>query len=309
MSDLTGALTDYLSLRRSLGYKLERGGRVLSEFVDYLEATGAETVTVEAAVAWATLTPNPESSWRAQRLGLVRGFARYLHVTVDQRHQIPPAGLIPRGRGRPAPCLFSHDDVARLMAAARTLSSPLRAATAETFIGLLAVSGLRVAEGIRLDADDVDVDSGVLAVRNSKAGKSRDVPLHDSTSNALSIYAALRDRTFPRPMQPSFFVSTTGTRLRSSNLGALFGGLATQAALSPHPVPQGRPRLGDLRHSFAVQTLTDWHTAGVDVEPRLPLLSTYMGHARPASTYWYLSASPELLASAAARLQPIGVSS
>ena len=308
MSDLTGALTDYLSLRRSLGYKLERAGRVLSEFVDYLEATGAEAVTVEAAVAWATLTPNPESSWRAQRLGLVRGFARYLHVTVDQRHEIPPAGLIPRGRGRPAPCLLSHDDVARLMAAARTLSSPLRAATAETFIGLLAVSGLRVAEGIRLDVEDVDVDSGVLAVRNSKAGKSRDVPLHDSTTHALSIYAALRDKTFPRPMQPSFFVSTTGTRLRSSNLGALFGGLATRAGL---PARRGRrrPRLGDLRHSFAVQTLTDWHTAGVDVEPRLPLLSTYMGHARPASTYWYLSASPELLASAAARLQPIGVSS
>ncbi|MDK1011575.1 MAG: hypothetical protein QGM48_11020, partial [Actinomycetota bacterium] len=128
MSDLPNALADYLALRRSLGYKLVRGGQVLAEFVDYLEGCGVETVTVEAAVAWATLTPNPESSWRAQRLGLVRGFARYLHVTVDQRHQIPPVGLIPRGQGRLAPCLLSHDDVARLMAAARTLSSPLRAA-------------------------------------------------------------------------------------------------------------------------------------------------------------------------------------
>ncbi len=309
MSVLSNALTDYLALRRSLGYKLERAGRVLANFVDYLEATGTEVVTVEAAVVWATLTPNPESSWRAQRLGIVRGFARYLHVTVDQRHQVPPGGLIPRGQGRRAPRLFSVDDVARLMAAARTLSSPLRAATTETFIGLLAVSGLRVAEGIRLDVDHVDLDSAVLTVHDSKAGKSRDVPLHDTTSHALGVYAALRNRTFRRPVQPSFFVSTTGTRLRSSNLGAVFKGLLTQAALSPHPVSQGPPRLGDLRHSFATQTLADWHAAGVDVEPRLPLLSTYMGHARPASTYWYLSASPELLAAAAARLQPIGVSS
>ncbi len=308
MSDLSNALADYLALRRSLGYKLERAGQVLSEFVDYLEGTGAETVTVEAAVVWATLTPNPESSWRAQRLGLVRGFARYLHVTVDQRHQVPPQGLIPRGQKRPAPCLLSHDDVARLMAAARSLSSPLRAATAETFIGLLAVSGLRVAEGIRLDVDDVDLDSAVLAVRNSKAGKSRDVPLHDSTSNALAAYAALRDRIFARRVQPSFFVTTTGTRLHSSNLGAVFGELLAQAGI-PTRRGQRHPRLGDLRHSFATQTLTDWHTAGVDVESRLPLLSTYLGHARPSSTYWYLSASPELLAAAATRLPPIGAHS
>ncbi len=308
MSDLTGALADYLALRRSLGYKLERAGRVLSEFVDYLDDAGAETVTVEAAVVWATLTPNPESSWRAQRLGLVRGFARYLHVTVDQRHQIPPQGLIPRGQGRPAPFLLSHDDVTRLMAAARTLSSPLRAATVETFIGLLAVSGLRVAEGIRLDIDDVDLGSAVLAVRDSKSGTSRDVPLHDSTCNALGAYAELRDRTFPRPIQPSFFVSATGTRLQSSNLGGVFRKLLTRAEI---PTRQSRrhPRLGDLRHSFATQTLTDWHTAGVDVEARLPLLSTYMGHAKPSSTYWYLSASPELLAAAAARLPPIGAHS
>ena len=308
MSDLSNALGDYLELRRSLGYKLERAGQVLSEFVDCLEDAGAETVTVEAAVAWATLTPNPESSWRAQRLGLVRGFARYLHVTVDQRHQVPPTGLIPRGQTRPAPRLLSHDDVVRLMAAARMLSSPLRAATLETFIGLLAVSGLRVAEGIRLDVDDIDPDSAMLTVCNSKAGKSRDVPLHDSTSNALSAYAALRDRTFPRPVQPSFFVSTTGTRLRSSNLGAVFGELVTRSGLLERP-GQRHPRLGDLRHSFAVQTLTDWHSAGIEVEPRLPLLSTYLGHARPSSTYWYLSASPELLAAAAARLSPIGVHS
>lgn len=308
MSALSDALVDYLALRRSLGYKLERGGPVLAQFVDHLDGLGQQFVTVDAAVGWATLTPNPDSSWRAQRLGLVRGFARYLHLTVDSTHEVPPPGLIPRGKGRPGPYLFSVDDVTRLMAAARTLSLPLRAATVETFIGLLTVSGLRVAEGIRLNVDDVDLGSSVLAVRYSKAGKSRDVPLHPSTSQALGVYAALRDRVFPHPRQPSFFVSGAGTRLRSSNLGAVFRGLVAQAELLPRP---GRryPTLGDLRHSYATQTIADWHAASVDVEAQLPLLSTYMGHARPASTYWYLSASPELLAAAAARLQPIGVSS
>lgn len=308
MSVLSEALGDYLALRHSLGYKLERGAQVLAQFVDYIDGLGAEVVTVEAAVSWAALTPNPDSSWRAQRLGLVRGFTRYLQLTVDQRHQVPPTGLIPRGQGRRAPFLFSVNEVTRLMAAARKLSSPLRAATTETFIGLLAVSGLRVAEGICLDVDDVGLGSATLTVRNSKAGRTRHVPLHHSTVQALTAYANIRRHIFPRPVQPSFFVSTVGTRLRSSNLGALFKQLVNQAEV---PFPPGRrsARLGDLRHSFATQTLTDWHTAGVDVEAKLPLLSTYMGHARPASTYWYLSASPQLLAAAAARLQPIGVSS
>lgn len=307
MSGLRQALGDYVALRRSLGYKLTRASQVLDQFVDHLEALGEDVVTVEAAVSWAMQTSNPESRWRADRLTMVRGFARYLHVVVDDAHEIPPSGLISRGRGRPAPFLFSDNDVVALMAAARQVPTVLRAATIETFIGLLASTGLRVSEGIRLDADDVNVDAGMVHVRHSKADKSRDVPISASTATALDAYARRRDAAFVRPRQPSFFVTTTGTRLHAGNLGDLFASLLGPAGLAERTTKDRRPRLGGLRHSFAVNTLADWHRCGVDVEARLPLLSTYLGHATPSSTYWYLSASPELLAAAATRLAPIGI--
>lgn len=293
-------LEEYLALRRALGYRLQRAGRLLADFVASLEEAGAEHVTIEAAVRWAMLAPNPDSCWRAQRLGVVRGFARYLHAG-DERHEVPPPGLIHPGRRRPAPFLFSPTDVVVLMAAARGLRSPLQAATVETVIGLLAVSGLRVGEVVRLDRGDADITRGVLAVRSSKLGKSRDVPLHASTSEALGTYLLRRDALFPQPSSPALFISTTGTRLRTGNLGEVFARLVEHAGLAAQAGRDG-PRLGGLRHSFAVDTLADWHLADLDVGARLPVLSTYLGHASPASTYWYLSASPSLLAAAARRL-------
>ena len=301
MSELSAALDEYLALRRSLGYKLERASRLLADFVAYLDATSGRHITVETALAWAVLAPNPDSVWRAQRLGMVRGFARYLHA-IDPGHQIPPTGLVPRGRGRPTPFLFSNDQITAVLAAARKLRSPLRAATVQTVIGLMAVSGLRVREVIHLDNDDVDLAAGLLTVRNSKAGKSRVLPLHPSVVAALGTYAQLRERLCPRPRAASFFISTAGTRLRSGNLGAAFAEVLERAGL-PARVARRGPRLGDLRHSFAVQTLLDWYLAGEEVPPRLPALSAYLGHVSPASTYWYLSASPELLAAAAGRLE------
>jgi integrase len=300
MSAVAMALDEYLTLRRSLGYKLERAGELLVDFVAYLERAGADHVTVELAVSWAMRAANPDSCWRAQRLGVVRCFARYLHA-VDPQHQVPPPGLLPRGERRPAPFLFSKADIVALMAAARQLRSPLQALTIEALIGLLAVTGLRVGEVIRLDGGDLDVAQGVLVVRNSKLGRSRHVPLHASTAEALRAYLRRRDGLFPRPISPALFISTTGTRLRAGNLRSVFVELLVRAGLPPRAGRRG-PRIGDLRHSFAVQTLLDWHLADLDVHPRLPVLSTYLGHVSPASTYWYLSASPPLLAAAARRL-------
>lgn len=300
MSDLAAALSDYLSLRRSLGYKMERAGEVLAGFVAHLDLMGCDHVSVETAVAWATLPANPDSPWRAQRLGMVRSFARYLHA-LDPAHEVPPPGLVPPGPGRPVPFLFSDNEVVALMAAARRLRNPLRAATLETVVGLLAVSGLRVGEAIRLDCNDVDVEQGALRVRNSKAGRSRVVPLHPSTVEALGAYGARRDELFPKPSAPSFFISTTGTRLRSGSLRQAFGEVLPAAGLPR--IGRCGPRLGGLRHSFAVSTMVDWHRAGAEVGANLPLLSTYLGHVSPASTYWYLSASPHLLAAAADRLE------
>jgi integrase len=299
MTPLAAALDDYLTLRRSLGYKLQRAGRVLTTFVAHLEQAGQRHVTVESALAWATSSATACPRWQAQQLGIARGFARYLHAR-DPRHQIPPTGLLPRRQERPSmPWLCSPEDLIRLIAAAGTLRSPLRAATMQTLIGLLAVTGLRVGEAIGLDREDVDLDQGVLLVADFK-GKSRRVPLHPSTVTALQAYATRRDGLLPHPASTAFLISTTGTRLHSSNLGLAFAETVRRADLGPAP-GQPRPRLGALRHSFAVHTLQDWHRAELDVERSLPLLSAYLGHASPASTYWYLHASPQLLAAAAWR--------
>ncbi len=299
MSPLAASLDEYLGLRRSLGYKLERAGELLADFVASAERAGADHVTVEGAVEWALRAEDTGSSWRAQRLGVVRGFARYLHA-IDPDHQVPPAGLLPRGR-RPAPFLYAEADIASLMAAARRLRTPLRAATMETLIGLAAVTGLRVGELLRLDRADLNVETDVLTVRNTKLGRSRHVPLHPTPTESLVAYGLRRDELFPRPIGDALFISTAGTRLRSGNLQAAFAEVVDLAGL---PTPQGQngPRLGNMRHSFAVQTMLDWHTDQADVGPLLPVLSTYLGHVSPASTYWYLSASPPLLAAAARRL-------
>lgn len=167
------------------------------------------------------------------------------------------------------------------------------------------MTGLRVGEAIRLDRDDVDLERGLLLVRNSKGGKSRELPLHASTVEALRKYSLRRDQLLPEPRIASFFISRSGTRLLSSNLGMFFNEVLRHAGLPPHKRGQG-PRLGDMRHSFAVNTLTSWHVAGVEVEPRLPLLSSFLGHINPASTYWYLSAGEELLNAAARRLDQLG---
>ena len=300
MNTLLESLEDYLRLRRSLGYKLERTGEVLANFVAFSHNAGAERICTEIAVSWALCSPNPDSAWRAGRLGAVRGFARYLHA-LDPRHEVPPPRLIPRGVGRPATWIFTSDQVAALMSAARRLRSPLQAATLETVVGLLWATGLRVGEAVRLDTNDLDTTVGVLTVRESKNGRSRVVPIDPSTTEALRTYVAVRDRLRPVAAANSLFVSTVGRRLRTGNLAVAFASVVELAGLPARHDRVG-PRLGALRHSFAVQTLLEWHTANLDVGPLVPRLSTYMGHVNPASTYWYLSTSPELLAAAAARL-------
>lgn len=300
MSDLRVELDHYLAIRRSLGFKLRRAELLLADFVRYLGANGSDTITTENAFAWATLPPNGGLSWWGQRLSVVRSFARHLHV-IDPAHEVPPAGLLPARTHRATPYLYSDADIAALMAAARQLRSPLRAATLETLVGVLAVTGLRIGEALRLDRDDVDLAAGVLRVRDTKFGKSRDVPLHASTVDALSSYARVRDRLCPCPVGPSFFVSTTGTRLLYCSAHLAWLELVRRAGLQPRSA-KCRPRPHDVRHSFAVRTLLGWYRDGGDVAARLPLLSTYLGHVDPAATYWYLSAAPELLSLVAARL-------
>ncbi|MGH2759980.1 MAG: tyrosine-type recombinase/integrase [Actinomycetota bacterium] len=200
------------------------------------------------------------------------------------------------------PYLYTEDEVRRLIAAASTLHSPLRRTTFQTLLGLLWVSGMRVGETLRLDGDDVDLGHAVLVVRDSKFGKSREIPVHETTTAAMHAYAKRRDELCPQASSPAFFVSLAGTRLRYDNFHLTFLGLVRDAGITRRSAAC-RPRPHDLRHSFAVRTLIDWYRDGGSVESRLPQLSTYLGHVHPANTYWYLSAAPELLGLAAKRLE------
>ena len=300
MIDLRQAARDYITVRRALGSWLQRHPRLLENFVAYLEAAGATTITTELALSWATLPgDDAHPAYLSNRLCAVRGFARHLQA-FDPATEVPPAQLLPWPKCRAVPYLYSEADIAALMTAARSLTPAIRAATYETLIGLLSVTGMRIGEVIRLDRDDIDWAEGVLTVRDSKFGKSREVPLHPSALDALRSYAQRRDRLCPRPGTAAFFVSPAGARLVYNTVQPTFARIAGDAGVGPQP-PRRRARLHDMRHAFACTALLGWYRDGADVQANLPLLSTYLGHGNPSSTYWYLSAVPELLALAAGR--------
>jgi integrase len=295
-------LSDYLRVRRALGFKLRRDGLILPDFVGYLEKRRATFVTTVAAIAWATQPRDAHPNWWRKRLVVVRGFAKYLQ-TIDRRNEVPALDHLPAREGaRGMPYVYTAEDIDALLSATGTLcGGPLRVGTYRTLWGLLAVTGLRVGEAIALDDRDFDRRRDVLVIRKTKFDKSREVPLHESTVQALVRYQRDRNRLSPSRTTSSFFVSTAGSRLIYQNVHETFLKLVYVAGLGdrrPH-----RPTIHDLRHAFAIRTVLDWYRDGVDVEARLPLLSTYLGHIGPSSTYWYLTAVPELLEAATARLE------
>ena len=300
MSRLHALLDDYLALRRGLGFKLRQERLLLPGFVDFVEQAGAKSITVELALTWAKSPSGVDPFRWKQRLSMVRGFARYLHA-FDPATEVPSDGLLAYRRSRPMPYLFSEQEIAALLAAADTLRPLLLAVTCRTLFGLLAVTGLRVGEAIDLDREDVDLARRLLTVRHTKFNKSRLLPLHPSTSDALATYTQERDRLCPKPKAASFFGSTAGTRLLYPVVREVFVNLVNDADIKPR-TPSCRPRLHGLRHSFVVNTLLGWYRDGVDVAAKLPALAAYLGHSHPASTYWYLQAVPELLTAAAQRL-------
>jgi integrase len=298
---LRDALGDYLDLRRALGFRLANAGRLLGQFAGYLEAHGADTVTAEHALAWATRPAGASVHWQAIRLSVVRGFAAYLH-SLDPAAEVIPVGQFRPGVCRATPYLYSDAEIGALIKAAAALRPGLRAATYHTLISLLAVSGIRIGEAIGLDDADFDAGRELLVIRNAKYGKHRLVPLHPSTPRALTRYAQLRRQAHPRPASPALLVSTAGTRLLHSNIGLTFARLAEQAGLTRRSA-SCRPRVHDLRHSFAVKTVLGWYRDGADIAALMPRLSTYLGHTDPQHTFWYLSAAPELMALAGQRLE------
>lgn len=296
MTDLTTHLQDYLRLRRSLGFKLVFPGHVLPQLIAYLEAAGVETLTAELAISWARLPDDVGVMTWAHRLGAARGFAKYLQ-TIDPRTEVPPRDVFGAHQQRPAPYLWSDMDICRLVEAAGRLHPPILAASCETLFGFLATTGMRIGEALKLQRGDVDLASGVVTVNEGKFGRSRMVPLHESVASALASYAARRDKSHPRSR--AFFISATGTALKGHQVRDNFNQITTDMGIRTSDV---RPRIHDLRHTFAVRTLIGWLRSGADVGAGMPVLSTYLGHVNPKGTYWYLQASPELMELAAGRL-------
>ncbi len=302
MSGLGANVDDYLRLRRALGFKLERDGRLLPQLVAYLEAAGASTVTRELAISWAQLPTGAHPRYWAARLAIARGFAAYLQ-TIDPATEIPPPEVFAVRYQRPTPYLWSGQDICRLLeTAASALRPPLKAASYEALFGLLAVTGMRVGEAAGLDVDDVDLDHGVITIhaQNAKLERARLIPLHPTTVQALTRYATTRACLCPRSRSTAFFLSGTGKTIDPSEASKTLHKITIALGLRTETA---HPRTHDLRHSFAVSTLIGWQRSGIQIDEQIAVLSTYLGHVSPTETYWYLTATPELMGHAAQRLE------
>jgi len=307
MNNLRQAVRDYLGLRRSLGFKLHEAGKLLLAFVQFMEVHHSSYITTRLALAWAQQPSTVQPAEWARRLSVVRTFARYRSAT-DPRTQIPPPALLPFQSKRARPYLYSDEEIRRLLCAAlqmphRYRCGKLRPWTFYCLFGLLSVSGLRLGEACNLELQDVDLKAGVLTIRGAKLGKTRLVPLHASTCAVLADYLARRRRHWAGRTPSSYvFLSSWGNRLDYGEIHRVFYALSRQIGLRG-PSDRHGPRLHDLRHRFATNTLVQWYRSGQDPERRLPLLSAYLGHVHVADTQWYLEGSPELMREAMQRLQ------
>lgn len=303
MKPLRDAVAEYITLRRSLGFTLRDMATGLSDFASFMEQKAAPCITTALALEWAMQPVHHQPSDWAQRLGFVRVFARHWSAT-DPRTEIPSAGLLPFRARRARPYLYTDEEIRQLLAAAKTLSSTngLRPWTYACLFGLLVVGGLRISEVLTLKRHDVDLEQALLTIRHTKFNKTRLIPLHLSARDVLTDYARRRDRLVPHPASACFLLNDHGRRLQSSAVHRTFYDLSRQIGLRG-PADHTGPRIHDFRHRFAVNTLIQWYRANEDIERRLPVLSTFLGHAHVADTYWYLSVHPELMGLATRRLE------
>lgn len=306
MSKLHDAVAKYVALRRSLGFSMNGPEYILRRFAAFASDEGARFITNDLVMQWldhqSTITP----ATRSARLATVRRFALWQRG-MDPRTQVPPEQLFYSRYERKQPYIYTQKEIHDILVEAGKLPSKLgwRAQTHVTYFGLLAVTGMRMSEGLALDRDDVDLVEGILRIRRTKFGKSRLVPLHPTATDALTSYARARDLLFPRLGIPAFFVSEQKTRLGQWGARYNFAQVCSRVGLRA-PFKGSRhgrgPRLHDLRHRFAVNTMINWYRDGVDVERNMPKLSAYLGHVHGFDTYWYIEAVPELLQLATERL-------
>lgn len=304
MTTLHDSISAYLQLRRSLGFRLKKDERLLADFARFMEARAATHITAKLAVQWAKLPAAGNMNYRAGRLRAVRSFARH-HILNDPKTEIPAADLLPRQRMTFQPYIFSKEDITRILADTlrrRKGMKPITRLGRHTIYGLLSVTGMRVSEVINLNVSDVDLDQGVITIRNTKFGKSRLVPVHATTSAALRRYKEQRDTFLGSTNVKYFFISQLGHHVCHGGLDRSFRRLTRRLGIREATAPKG-PRLHDLRHSMAVEVLQRCYQSGADPERRLPALSTYLGHTHLNYTYWYLHQNPRLMTEAMGRLQ------
>ena len=306
MNTLREALTDYLQMRRGLGYKLHDAGLQLPRFIDLLEERRSACITNSLALEWALLPTTVRPAEWARRLGYVRAFARY-RIAMDPKTEIPPIGLLPHRSTRAKPYLYSDDEVRQLLDTALQLRTdwhwaPIYPLAMHLLLGLLATTGIRISEALNLEIKDVNLQENLLTIRGAKLGKTRLVPIHPSTGHVLSSYLRRRAECFPCITSTSVFVNKLGKKWDQAAVHKTFYALSRQVGLRRAGDSHG-PRLHDFRHRFAVRALTKWYQDGEDPARRLPVLSTYLGHAHIADTFWYLSAWPELMTQAMGRLE------
>jgi integrase/recombinase XerD len=296
-------LEEYLELRRRLGFKLRGVRYELTKFVRFARQEKALFITTKLALRWASQIEGGHPAYSTTRLSMLRRFADYMS-SVDPRTEVPPQGLLPHRYFRKNPYFYSDAEINDLIKAARQIPSPkgLRAATYSTLFGLLAVTGMRLGEALGLDRQDVDLDRGVLRIRQAKFNKSRLVPIHSTTREKLQQYQDLRDRILLLPRCSSFLLSEQGTRLTGCIVRHWFIRLSRQIGLR-EPTDHHGPRIHDMRHRFVIKTLRSWYKKNRDVDVHLPELTAYLGHGHVSDTYWYISAIPELLQLATRRLE------
>lgn len=306
MKSLKMAADDYIKLRRALGFKLTDMHYFLKNFTSFMEREHAPYITTELALRWAKQPQNTLPAWWSKRLSAIRSFARHMK-TMDPRHEVPPNGILPNKYQRCTPYIYSNEEVLALLQACECLprGNGLRRHTYYTVFGLLAVTGMRIGEITALQRKDVDLTQGILTIRDTKFQKSRSIPVHESTVYVLRVYAHLRDQIFPDCKVSNFFLTDFGTgpsHLAIRSIRHAFIQLSRKIGLRK-PTDSNGPRVHDLRHRFAVNTIIRWYRQGVNVDHHIPILSTYLGHTKPSDTYWYLSSVPELIGLTATRLE------
>lgn len=294
----------YLAYRRHAGFGLRIEGQQLLSFARFAEQCGHQgALTLDLALRWASASRRPGPLTAARRLEVLRGFARYCQ-RFDPATEVPPVRLLGRGHRRLTPHIYTDSELRALLAATEMLFPPggLRGAMCCAVFGLIASTGLRLSEATSLTRTDVDLHQGLLHVRHGKFGKSRDVPLHSTTTRALQRYAKRRDRNPSTNRIDAFFVGDYGRRAKSNAIEYAFRRLRRDlgwSARGDHRVP----RIHDLRHTFVCRTLQRWYETDVDIDSHILALSTYIGHAKVTDTYWYVTATPELMAIAGTRFE------